>query len=153
MEKKKSVVIQAKFIESFEYNDELYYSNGIAFKNKDVGIYNCLEKDQTYFLEGHEVEYTIEKNEKEPKKSKIRPVKEQATKTADQVKGIENKAKNEAKLDDIEKYIKLKKIDMITFTARYVSDMVVSKSILPEDFVKQSDVVMNWQIEQFNKIK
>lgn len=153
MEKKKSVVIQAKFIESFEYNGKTYYSHGVAFKNKDVGIYNCLKEEQEDFMEGIEAEYTIAKNEKEPKKSKIRPIKEQDDKTTDHVKGIADKIKNEAKLDDIDKYIKLKKIDMIAFTARYVSDMIVSKSISPEDFVAQASIVMSWQIEQFDKIK
>ena len=149
-EKKKSVVIQAKFIESFEYNGKTYYSHGVAFKNKDVGIYNCLKEEQEDFMEGIEVEYTIEKNEKEPKKSKIRPVKEQAAKTTDQVKGIENKAKNEAKLDDIEKYIKLKKIDAVSFSASYAKDIVVANN---KPFAETADEVLKWTLEQFNKIK
>ena len=150
MEKKKSVVIQAKFIESFEYNGKTYYSHGIAFKNGDYGVYNCLEEEQNYFMEAHEVEYTIEKNEKEPKKSKIRPVKEQAAKTTDQVKGIENKAKNEAKLDDIEKYIKLKKIDAVSFSASYAKDIVVANN---KPFVETADEILKWTLEQFDKIK
>ena len=149
-EKKKSVVIQAKFIESFEYNGKTYYSHGVAFKNKDVGIYNCLKEEQEDFMEGIEVEYTIEKNEKEPKKSKIRPVKEQAAKTTDQVKGIENKAKNEAKLDDIEKYIKLKKIDAVSFSASYAKDIVVANN---KPFAETADEVLKWTLEQFDKIK
>ena len=149
-EKKKSVVIQAKFIESFEYNGKTYYSHGVAFKNKDVGIYNCLKEEQEDFMEGIEVEYTIEKNEKEPKKSKIRPVKEQAAKTTDQVKGIENKAKNEAKLDDIEKYIKLKQIDDVSFSASYAKDIVVANN---KPFAETADEILKWTLEQFNKIK
>lgn len=156
MEQKKSVVLQAKFIEKFDYNGKTYYSHGVAFKNKDVGIYNCLKEDQTDFLEGHEAEYTIEKNLEQPKKSKIKLVKAKTTETTTQANNVTEQAKNTLKTgykDDIDKYITFKKIDAVSFSASYAKDIITAIKGEANDFVTIADIILAWTLENLDKQK
>src|SRR5690606_27646757 len=106
---KEAMVLQAKFLEEYKHDDKTFYVYGIAFKNKDVGLYYSPTKEQEYFMEGHTVKYQYVKNEAEPKKSKIKPVVVKTANTSTQAPNPTEKAKREVKYDDIDKYIMYKK--------------------------------------------
>ena len=141
MEKKKSLVLQAKFLEEWKAKDgTTLYNHGVAFKNKDAGIFYCKTKEQDYFVEGHEVEYEIEKNDKEPKKSKIKPITaEKKESTAGKYQGL-----------DIKDYIERKKVDAISFSASYAKDVAIADST--KDFTAIANLVLDWQLDKLNNL-
>lgn len=148
METKKSLVIQAKYLEEFVKDDKTWYVHGVAFKNKDTGLFYTNTKEQEYFVEGHEVEYSIEKNEKEPKKSKIKVA---VVKSATVQKESPEKAKNGLKYDDIDKYVMFKKADAISFSASYAKDLIVAGD--KRKFDEIASEILMWQLEKLQMIK
>jgi hypothetical protein len=101
-----------------------------------------------YFREGYEAEYEIEKNEKEPRRSKIKPV---VVKSATVQKESPDKAKNSLKYDDIDKYVMFKKADAISFSASYAKDLIVAGD--KREFTKIADELLGWQLEKLQMIK
>ena len=150
MDKKKGLVIQAKFIEPYKPEpDKVFYVFGVRIKIKedgkfivDSGLYYSPTKDQTYFTEGHDVEYTIDKNKKEPRKSKIKPYKEPKKSSG----GSYDKM-------TIEEYTERKIADTPAFTASYVSKLMTghtSEDII-KNFEKIADKIYSWQISKLKE--
>jgi len=139
MEKNKSLVIQAKPIEKWDTDDgKTFYIYGIAFKDGNAGRYYSPTKEQDYFQIGHEAEYQIEKNEKEPKKSKIKPI------TA------EKKSTNSYEKLGIEEYIARKKVDTIAYSARYATDIYIAHPT--KKLVEECEKVLAWQLDKLNEL-
>ncbi|MCK5019848.1 MAG: hypothetical protein KAS32_22505 [Candidatus Peribacteraceae bacterium] len=137
MDKKKSTVLQAKALDSYKYGDKTYYPYGILFKNKDVGQFPSHTKEQTYFTPGIEVEYLIEKNKKEPKKSKIKPFTEEKKSTFTAL--------------GIDEYIDRKMADAVAFSASYAKDICIAHS--NEKFEDAANEIYSWQLDKFKELK
>lgn len=153
MEQKKSVVLNVQPLEEYVYQNKTYYPFGIGFKNGDKGTFYSTTKEQTYFIEAHEVVYLYEANAKEPKKSKIKMVDTKTAQTTTQANNVTEQAKNTLKTgykDDIDKYIAFKKIDAVSFSASYAKDIVVANN---KPFAETADEILKWTLEQFDKIK
>lgn len=146
MSTKKGTVIQAKALDSFEYDGKTYYPYGIVIKyndkDSDVGIYYSKTKKQDYFVVGREAEYTIDINEKEQKKSKIKPVIKKETQTKD------DNFKMTA-----DEYVNRQIANTPSYTASYVSNMLQGRDIkdIKENFAAIADIVYEWQISKLKK--
>jgi len=154
MEKKKGLVIQAKFIEEYKPEDKTFYVYGVGIrwgktpKEVDAGKFYSVERDQKYFTEGQDVEYMFEKNEKEPKNSRIKPVVAKTTTTGSNVpsntKGIT--------VD----HINLQKLEAIKFSAPYAKDIIVAmynNGKTPEGlFPVIANEILKWQYEKLEEL-
>ena len=135
---KKSLVIQAKFIEEWKTPDEkIFYIFGVAFKNKDAGRYYSTTKDQSVFAAGIEAEYEIDINKEKPKESKIRVPKKASN-------------NNYEKLG-LDEYLKRKIIDTVTYSARYATDRCIADTNIV--FEIEADKILAWQLQQFKDLK
>jgi hypothetical protein len=62
-ESKKAKVISAAYKKSFENKGTTFFTHAIEFDNGDKGEYVSKSFEQTKFVNGQTVDYTIEKNE------------------------------------------------------------------------------------------
>ena len=131
-------------IESWKtkYGKEVF-NHGVAFKNKDVGIFYHDKAEQDYFINGIEAEYTIERNEDEPKKSKIKPITEEKKKV-----DITNISDN---------FWLVQKMEAIKYTVPYAKDEVVARikagNYKDGDFNKFADEILAWWYSEIEKLK
>lgn len=156
MEKKKGTVIRSNFIEEYKPKDKktIYYVHGVVIKfgnnpktDVDAGLYYSPEKDQKEFMPAQEVEYSIkidDKHPNDPKKSRIKPWKEEKAKSS---------PSNKFESLSIEDYTARKIVDTASFTASYVCKALEGEK--PEDMIKMfpqiANVVYAWQIEKIKK--
>ena len=165
-EQKEGLCLQAKFINTFtpEGDNTTYYMYGIVIKQDtgdviskgvsgDMGVYYSTTMEQEFFKEGEVVKYLYNRNDEEPKNSRIKPFIEKGVQTPSQAQNAPNKAKNTLKsnLDRIDEYVMFKKADAISFSASYAKDLMVAGD--KRKFEDIAGEILLWQLEKFELIK
>ena len=142
--KKKGTVLQVKPLEKWTSPDKKEYfvfgvfiKYGNSPKETDAGKYFSPTKEQTFFLEGQDVEYQFKANKQEPKDSRIKPFTE------------EKKSSNTGALN-IQDYVARKKVDAVSFSASYAKDILV---VNPEkSFTQIAEQMLRWQLDKLNEL-
>jgi hypothetical protein len=165
---KEGLCLQAKFLEKYVTSDgqKEYWVYGITIQQPtgdvikegvtgDTGLFYSMIEKQEYFKAGMKVKYQYKRNDKEPKKSRIRPIVGEQAKTINEVQKSSERAKNTLKASSAKMidYAKLKEVDAISFSASYAKDIIVSGQIKEKTFSDIADEIYKWQVNKYKEIK
>lgn len=165
---KEGLCLQAKFLEKWKPKDreQTYWVYGITIQQPtgdvikegvtgDAGLFYSLTEKQEYFKAGMNAKYQYKRNDKEPKKSVIRPIVDEQSKTINDVQKSTQYAKNDITTNSkkVSDYAKLKEVDAISFSASYAKDIIVSGQIKEKTFSDIADEIYKWQVDKYKDIK
>lgn len=161
LQTKKGTVLQAKSLDQFEFKGKQYYPFGVVVKvdanHSDVGTFYHDKQTQEYFVVGEECEYTIELNEKEPKKSKIRPVVQKKDKSITDNKDKYKGGSDAHKQGVSDNFWLMQKLDALKYTVPYAKDECVQQMAQGKyqegDFDKFANEILKWWHGKIDEIK
>lgn len=148
MTTRKAIPTEVKQINSYSYDDKVWYRWGIKMDNGDVGYYHTTTETQTDFQKNIEVEYLFEPNQYEDKKGnyivgKIKKPSKSSKSHRYYINSLEGQEYIQVLRQEIKERIKQKHAENIvsipSWAARYAADICASKGDFQKDGIIQND--------------
>lgn len=124
----KALITNVKFVKEYESKFGLLYLHQVEYEDKK-GFYSSKKKDQTYFIDGKEAEFTEEERTKDGKTYFIiKPIR---------AGGQSNWGRQ----------LKKEQSRYSGFATSYVKDLIISGHIKIEDWEKASKKIFNFMVD------